>query len=93
MWQLGLKCDVAAIGAGVLGVTTACRLSQLYDCSLVLLKKEEDVTIHTTHRNAGLVHRRYHPDPERRGSSTALQKCRVTSAMLSLGLAPELRTG
>jgi len=58
-----LKCDIAVIGGGVLGVTMAFWVSELYECSVVVLDRAEDVALHTTLRNTGLVHRPYYLDP------------------------------
>lgn len=56
--------DVAIVGAGVLGVTIAYWLSQLYDCSIVLLDQANEVAFHTSSRNTGVIHRPFYLNPE-----------------------------
>jgi len=61
-----LDSDVVVIGAGVLGVTTAYWLTQLYDCSVLVVDREREVATQTTARNTGLVHRPYYLDSAKR---------------------------
>ncbi|MDV3243558.1 MAG: FAD-dependent oxidoreductase [Nitrososphaerales archaeon] len=61
-----MKCDIAVVGGGVLGVTTAYWLNALYECSIALLDKENQICQHTTMRNTGIVHRPYYLDPDRK---------------------------
>ena len=57
------KCDIAIIGGGILGTTISYWLSVLYDLNVCVIEKEEDVGMHTTSRNTGLVHSPLHLDP------------------------------
>ncbi len=58
--------DIIVAGAGVLGVTITCWLSQLYDCSIVLLDGAQVAAAHTTSRNTGVIHRPFYLDPIRK---------------------------
>jgi len=64
-WRF-LDCDIAIVGAGVVGVTTAYWLSELYDCSVALIEKDADVAQQTTSRNTGLTHRPYYLNPDKK---------------------------
>jgi len=61
-----MRYDVAILGAGVLGVTTAFWLSSLSDCSIALIDKESTVAFHTSSRNTGVVHRPFYLNPEKK---------------------------
>jgi L-2-hydroxyglutarate oxidase len=56
--------DVAIVGAGILGVTIAYWLSQLYDCSIAIIDQEHEVAFHASSRNTGVIHRPFYLDPE-----------------------------
>lgn len=56
--------DVAIVGAGVLGVTIAYWLSQLYDCSIALIDQASGVAFHTSTRNTGVIHRPFYLNPD-----------------------------
>jgi (S)-2-hydroxyglutarate dehydrogenase len=56
--------DIAIIGGGILGVSTAYWLSKLYNCSLVIVEKEQAVSIHTSSRNTGVLHRPFYLNPK-----------------------------
>lgn len=47
--------DVAIIGGGVIGAAIARELSR-WDVSVVLIEKENDVAVHTSSRNDGMIH-------------------------------------
>lgn len=51
----GLAFDVAIIGGGVIGTAIARELAK-WRLSIVLLEKEEDVAVHTSSRNDGMIH-------------------------------------
>jgi glycerol-3-phosphate dehydrogenase len=51
----GASFDVAIIGGGVIGCAIARELSK-WRLSIVLLEKEEDVAVHTSSRNDGMIH-------------------------------------
>ncbi len=50
--------DVTIVGAGVIGTMIARELSK-YDCSILLLEKESDVSMGSTKANSGIVHGGY----------------------------------
>lgn len=55
----GTVYDVAVIGAGVCGASTA-RLLSRYDLKIVLAEKEADVSFGTSKANSGIVHGGFH---------------------------------
>ena len=57
------KYDVVIIGGGILGTTISYWISALYDLKICVIEKEEDVAMHTSSRNTGLVHSPLHLDP------------------------------
>lgn len=58
--------DIAIVGGGVMGVTAAYWLSELYDCRIVVVEKEPGVARQTTLRNTGVIHRPYYLNPAKR---------------------------
>ena len=54
--------DVAIIGGGVCGCSLLYELSR-YDVDVVLLEKENDVSVGTTKANSAIVHAGYDPEP------------------------------
>lgn len=56
--------DVAIVGGGVLGVTIAHWLSQLYDCSVAIIDLAPEVAFHASTRNTGVIHRPFYLNPE-----------------------------
>jgi len=61
-----LDADILIVGAGVLGVTVAYWLSNLYDCKIVLAEASEVAGAHTSSRNTGVIHRPFYLDPEKK---------------------------
>ena len=51
----GKKVDILIIGGGIIGSSIARELSK-WDISILLVDKEEDIGVHTTSRNDGMVH-------------------------------------
>jgi L-2-hydroxyglutarate oxidase len=73
--QTQRACDIAIVGGGILGVTISYWLSQIYECSIILVEKESEVAKHTSTRNTGVVHRPFYLNPEKkRVFSRAAQK-------------------
>lgn len=54
--------DVIIIGAGVIGCATAYELSK-YNANVLLLEKENDVSMGTTKANSAIIHAGFDPDP------------------------------
>ena len=51
------KYDIAVIGAGIVGLSTAWQLLQRYpDYRIVVIEKEDDVGLHQTGHNSGVIH-------------------------------------
>ena len=51
------KWDVAVIGGGILGVSTALRLSERFEgIGVVVLEKEPEIARHQSGRNSGVIH-------------------------------------
>ncbi|MEO9274911.1 L-2-hydroxyglutarate oxidase [Marinomonas sp. 5E14-1] len=51
------KYDIAVIGAGIVGLSTAWQLLQRYpDYRIVVIEKEGDVGLHQTGHNSGVIH-------------------------------------
>ena len=57
-----MKCDLVIIGAGITGVSIAFELSK-YNISVILVDKENDVSMGTTKANSGIIHAGYDPKP------------------------------
>jgi (S)-2-hydroxyglutarate dehydrogenase len=60
------KFDVAIVGAGILGVMIAFWLSRLSKSSIALIDKEDDVAVHTSSRNTGVIHRPFYLNPDKK---------------------------
>ncbi|MDJ0764970.1 MAG: L-2-hydroxyglutarate oxidase [Myxococcota bacterium] len=48
--------DVAVIGGGIIGTSTAMALSETLNCSVVLLESEDRLAAHQTGNNSGVIH-------------------------------------
>jgi L-2-hydroxyglutarate oxidase len=58
--------DILVVGAGVLGVTVAYWLSNLYDCRIALADTAQVAGVHTSSRNTGVIHRPFYLDPKKK---------------------------
>jgi len=48
---------ITIIGAGIVGLATAYKLQQKYpDSKIIIIEKENDITLHQTGRNSGVIH-------------------------------------
>ena len=51
------RCDIVIVGAGIIGLSTACTLlERRRDLSIILLEKESDIARHQTGHNSGVIH-------------------------------------
>jgi L-2-hydroxyglutarate oxidase len=58
------KYDIAIIGGGILGTTISYWLSLLYDLKICVIEKEQDVAMHASSRNTGVVHSPFYLNPD-----------------------------
>lgn len=58
------KFDVAIIGGGILGTTISYWISTLYDLKICVIEKEQDVAMHASSRNTGVVHSPFYLNPD-----------------------------
>src|SRR5436309_16047030 len=58
--------DVVIIGGGILGTSVSYWIGNQYDGRVAVLEKEQDVAVHTSRRNTGVVHRPFYLDPVKR---------------------------
>ena len=72
--------DVIIIGAGVTGCAIARELSR-FDCSVLVIEKDEDVCCGTSKANSGIVHAGYDAKP---GTLKAKMNIRGNEMMTSL---------
>ena len=61
------KCDIAIIGGGLLGTCISYWLSSLYDIQITVIEKEQEVAMHTSSRNTGVLHSPFYLNPEKKG--------------------------
>src|SRR5437899_5724837 len=58
--------DVVIIGGGILGTSVSYWIGSQYEGRVAVLEKEQDVAVHTSRRNTGVVHRPFYLDPVKR---------------------------
>ncbi len=58
--------DVVIIGGGILGTSVAYWIGNQYGGRVAVLEREQDVAMHTSRRNTGVVHRPFYLDPVKR---------------------------
>src|SRR3989454_6892362 len=58
--------DVVIIGGGILGTSVSYWIGNQYEGRVAVLEKEQDVAVHTSRRNTGVVHRPFYLDPVKR---------------------------
>jgi L-2-hydroxyglutarate oxidase len=61
-----LKFDVAIIGGGILGTTISYWLSALTRHKICVIEKEDQVAVHASSRNTGVVHSPFYLDPQKK---------------------------
>ena len=60
------KYDIAIIGGGILGTTISYWLSTLYDLKICVIEKENDVALHSSTRNSGVIHYPFYLNPKQK---------------------------
>jgi L-2-hydroxyglutarate oxidase len=55
--------DVVIIGGGILGVTLSYWLSTLFDANIAIIERDNDIALHETMRNTGVIHRPFYLNP------------------------------
>ena len=60
------ECDIAILGAGVIGSSIAYILSSFSRLNIVVLEKELEPAVHSSSRNTGVIHRPFYLDPSRK---------------------------
>src|SRR5881628_2568984 len=58
--------DVTIIGGGILGTSVSYWLANQYQGRIGVIEKEQQVAVHTSKRNTGVVHRPFYLDPVKR---------------------------
>jgi L-2-hydroxyglutarate oxidase len=58
--------DVVIIGGGILGTSLSYWIGNQYEGRVAVLEKEQDVAVHTSRRNTGVIHRPFYLDPVKR---------------------------
>ncbi len=71
--------DLVIAGGGILGTSFSYWMSQLYDARIAVVEMAQDVAVHTSGRNTGVIHRPFYLDPEKR-------KVFARSAQVSCGM-------
>jgi L-2-hydroxyglutarate oxidase len=61
-----LKFDVVIVGGGVLGTTISYWLSALTRHKICVIEKEDQVAVHASSRNTGVVHSPFYLDPQKK---------------------------
>ena len=58
--------DVTIIGGGILGTSLSYWLGNQYEGRIAVIEKEQQVAVHTSKRNTGVIHRPFYLDPVNR---------------------------
>src|SRR5947209_19849320 len=58
--------DVTIIGGGILGTSVSYWLANQYEGRIAVIEKEQQVAVHTSKRNTGVVHHPFYLDPVKR---------------------------
>ena len=61
-----MKCDIAIIGGGILGICISYWLSSLFKLDICVIEKESDIVMHASSRNTGMVHLPFYLNPEKK---------------------------
>src|SRR5574344_650630 len=79
-----MEYDVCIIGTGITGASIAFELSK-YDLNVLVLEKENDVSMKTTKANSAIIHAGYDPLP-----GTKMARLNVLGSKLVKELQPKL---
>ncbi len=60
------ECDIAIIGAGIIGSSIAYILSSFTKLKVVIFEKEPVPAVHSSSRNTGVIHRPFYLDPSKK---------------------------
>ena len=58
--------DVIIVGAGILGVTLSSWISAIPGIKVCLVEASDDVAMHSSSRNTGVIHRPFYMNPEKK---------------------------
>ena len=58
--------DITIIGGGILGTSISYWLANQYEGRIAVIEKEQQVAVHTSKRNTGVIHRPFYLDPVKR---------------------------
>ena len=58
--------DITVIGGGILGTSVSYWLANQYEGRIAVIEKEQQVAVHTSKRNTGVIHRPFYLDPIKR---------------------------
>src|SRR5215470_19882633 len=58
--------DVVIVGGGILGTSVSYWLGNQYEGRIAVLEREQNVAVHTSFRNTGVIHRPFYLDPKSR---------------------------
>ena len=89
------KYDVVVIGGGILGTSISYWISALYDLKICVLEKENDVSMHASSRNTGVVHSPFYLNPKTKGvlAKSALLSYPMWESMAKQRNVPWKKTG
>jgi L-2-hydroxyglutarate oxidase len=74
-------CDIAIIGGGIVGLSTALALQKrMPSSSITVLEKEPDVAVHQTGHNSGVIHSGIYYKPGSRKAKLCVEGARMMYA-------------
>ena len=77
-----MKYDIAIVGCGITGAGIALELSK-YDLKVVVLEKENDISMGTTKANSAIIHAGYDPKPGTKMARLNILGSRMTKELAS----------
>ena len=70
------KYDIVIIGGGILGTCISYWISSLYNVRICVIEKEDDVAMHASSRNTGVIHSPFYLNPD---TKRILARAAITS--------------